>query len=61
MAYNFHCYGNIFLHPLSSDISEKNKIFDLYPEKAELYLEIWNDFDFPEGNMYVNFYLFIQI
>ena len=50
MAFNFHAYGNLFLHPVSSDWMFNLRLEFYYPEQAEIYREIWEEAGFPEGS-----------
>lgn len=50
VVYNFHAYGNMFLHPFSSDDSQNSKLVTEFPEQARIYREIWEDNGLPHGN-----------
>jgi len=49
MAFNFHSYGNLLVHPFSN--TEREDLRLLYPEQYKIYNEVWDDGDFPQGNV----------
>jgi hypothetical protein len=49
MAFNFHSYGNLLVHPFSNTNREDLRI--LYPEQYKIYSEVWKDGGFPSGNI----------
>lgn len=50
VVYNFHTYGNFFLHPLNSDDEQNTRLITEYPKQARIYREIWEDNGMPHGN-----------
>jgi Zinc carboxypeptidase len=51
IIFNFHTYGNLFLHPFSSDSFDNDRLVKEYPKQARIYREIWEDNMLPYGNI----------
>lgn len=49
LAFNLHSYGNMLVHPFSNTNREDLRV--LYPEQYKIYNEVWEDGNFPMGNV----------
>ena len=51
LVHNLHTFGNLFLHPFSSDDSGNERLHKNYPEEAKIYEELWTEGGMPYKNM----------
>jgi len=51
MAFNFHAFGNLFIHPFNFDMTVNDYMNNHFPDFTLIYDELWLESGMPRGSI----------